>query len=79
MAQQSATPMGDIEMRPADAGIPFQQEDLPPLIAPSSLPPTIRYEESVKAKLNKRHDKEFIRREESRLHELIATLPEVEI
>ena len=43
------------------------------------MPPTIRYEESVKAKLNKRHDKEFIRREESRLHELIATLPEVEI
>lgn len=29
-------------------------------------------------KLNKRHDPEFVRREESRLHELIASLSEEE-
>ena len=33
----------------------------------------------MRAKLNKRHDKEFVRREESKLHELIASLPEEEI
>ncbi len=49
------------------------------MIAPSGLPSTIRYGDSVRAKLNKRHDKEFIRREESKLHELIASLPEEEI
>ncbi len=49
------------------------------MIAPSGLPSTIRYSDSVRAKLNKRHDKEFIRREESKLHELIASLPEEEI
>jgi len=41
------------------------------LIAPSGLPATIRYNDSVRAKLNKRHDKELIRREESKLYELI--------
>ena len=30
-------------------------------------------------KLNKRHDKELVRREESKLHELIASLSEEEI
>lgn len=50
-----------------------------PVIAPTGLPETIKYNESVRAKLNKRHDKEFIRREESKLHELISSLPEEEI
>ena len=49
------------------------------LIAPSGLPETIKYNESVRMKLNKRHDKEFVRREESKLHELIASLSEEEI
>lgn len=49
------------------------------MIAPTGLPESIKYKESVKDKLNIRHDKEFIRREESKLYELIATLPEDEI
>ena len=49
------------------------------IIAPTSLPETIKYNESVRLKLNKRHDKEFVRREENKLHELIASLSEEEI
>ena len=72
--------MGDIEMRPANSGMDtVMAEEQPPENAPSNLPATIKYFDSVKAKLNKRHDKELIRREESLLYEKISSLPELEI
>ena len=49
------------------------------VIAPTNLPQSICYHSSVREKLNTRHDNEFIRREESSLYEMIASLPEVEI
>lgn len=49
------------------------------MVAPTDLPETINYNESVRQKLNSiRHDMEFVRREESKLHELIASLSQAE-
>ncbi len=62
--------MVDVEMN--------QEENA--VLKPSGVPESINYSDSVRSKLQyDRFDKEFIRREESKLHEMILSLPEAEI
>ena len=49
------------------------------VLKPQGIPESIKYHSSVGQQLNKCHDKKFIRQEESKLYELISSLPEAEI